>query len=372
VRSDVPWNDDLSGRARADVPREDVPVDDTVDDPSDDTSDDAVSGASAEDAHGFVARLTARGRAVVAWAERTLEQLRQRIAVVDLAMRVHARDKEAAGTLLGSALAVRLFLFYVPLVLTTVGVAGLLGRYGGVDSVSSTVGVSGSLAREMDAVFEQRSTAPWIAIVVGIYGIAWTGQSLARALVLSSALSWELGGRQKLRVRAVGIVVGLVVGMALTGAIVNRIRAAAGLAIASVSFAAVAAVYLVLWLVLFLGLPRRTTDPGAALPGAAIMATVMTVLQMILQLYLPNRIESASSLYGGLGVVVALLGWFFFIGRAVAFSFAVNAVLYEQVGSVSHFVFGLPGVRILPRRVPAVRRFFDLDDDPDGAQSTEG
>jgi uncharacterized BrkB/YihY/UPF0761 family membrane protein len=310
----------------------------------------------------------ARGKAVVDWGARTLGELRERVAVVDLGVRVYERDKEAAGTLLGSALSLRLFLFYVPLVLTAVGIAGLLGRFAGVDSISSSVGVSGSLAAEIDAVFDQRKTAPWIAIALGLYGMAWTGRSLAQALVLSSALSWQLGGRQRLRVRAIGIVVGLVVGMALTATIVNRLRASVGLAVASVSYAAVAGVYVILWLLLIVALPRRTPDPGAALPGAAIMAAVMTVLQMALQLYLPHKIESASSLYGRVGVVVALLGWFYIIGRSIAFSLAVNAVLYERLGSLSGFVFALPGLRILPRRVPAVRRFFDLDqpssDDP--------
>jgi len=346
--------------------RSDPPEDDDRPDPTAEASDEppvetAVGDLSVPSELGIVGRARGRSKALVDWGARTVDELRQRIALVDVALRVYERDKEAAGTLLGSALALRLFLFYVPLVLTVVGIGGLLGRFAGVDSISSAAGVSGSLATEIDAVFDQRRTTPWIAIVLGLYGIMWTGRSLAQALVLSSALSWELGGRQKLRVRAIGVVVGLVVGMAFTAAVLNRVRASAGIAVASVSYAAVAGVYLVLWLLLYLGLPRRTTDPGAALPGAAVMAAVMTGLQMILQLYLPHQIESASDLYGGIGVVVALLGWFFIIGRSVAFSFALNAVLFERVGSVSAFVFGLPGVRILPRRLPAVRRFFDLD-----------
>jgi uncharacterized BrkB/YihY/UPF0761 family membrane protein len=328
-------------------------------------SDDVDDGRGVSDPTGSIARLRRRVTTIVERAQSYLEELRSRAAPVDVAMRIYERDKEAAGTLLGSALALRLFLFYVPLILTTIGVAGLLGRYRGVDSISETVGISGSLAQEIDAVFDQGGTAPWIAIVVGLFGIASTGRSLTRALVLSSALSWELGGRQKLRVRAIGLVVGLAVGMALTSAIVARVQAAAGLAVASVSYAAVAGVYVLVWLVLFLALPRRTPDPGAALPGAAIMSALMTGMQMFLQLYFPHQIEGASSLYGTVGVVVATLGWFFIIGRAIAFSFAVNAVLFQEMGSVSRFVFGLPGLRALPRRIPAIGRFFDLEHQTD-------
>ena len=55
---------------------------------------------------------------------------------------------------------------------------------------------------------------------------------------------------------------------------------------------------------------------------------------MVTQFYLPQQVSSSSQLYGQLGVLVAFLGWFF-IGRSVAFACVVNAVIYEQVGSVS-------------------------------------
>jgi hypothetical protein len=203
----------------------------------------------------------------------------------------------------------------------------------------------------------------------GLVGIATTGRSLTRALVLSSALSWELGGRHKIPIRAMGVVVGIVVGIALMATIMNRIRGATGVAVSTVSFVAVAAVYVVLWSLLYLSLPRATRDPGAAIPGAAVVAVVLAGLQAVSQLYLPRQVESASSLYGSIGVAIASLGWFFFIGRAMAFSFAVNAVVYERVGSVSRFVFGVPGLRAIPARSPALARYFDLDP---GARTRRG
>ncbi len=276
-------------------------------------------------------------------------------------MRVQERDKHAAGTLLGSALSLRLFMFFVPLMLCFVGVAGILGQYTGIDSISSEAGITGSLASEIDGAFAQGATTPWLAVLFGLFGIAWTGRSLTRALVLSCALSWNLGGKHKVPARSVGVVVGIIVGVALTAAIMNRIRDATGVAIAGVSFVAVAAVYLVMWVVLFQALPRGTSDPGAALPGASIVALGLAALQAVSQLFLPQKIENASSIYGTVGVAIATLGWFFFLGRAVAFSFAVNAVIYERLGSVSTSVFGFPGLRAIPAKVPAVGRFFDLE-----------
>ena len=55
------------------------------------------------------------------YASRRLTDLRARITIVDTGARVVERDRDAAGTLLGSALALRMFLFLVPLVLLTLG-----------------------------------------------------------------------------------------------------------------------------------------------------------------------------------------------------------------------------------------------------------
>ncbi len=320
-------------------------------------NDDGASPAAA----GIAQRVREHGRELAEKATALFDDLRSRITALDVAARVYERDKHAAGTLLGSALSLRMFMFFVPLVLFAVGVAGVLGRHSGLDSVSSDVGVTGSLAGQIDSAFSQGVITPWLAIAAGLFGIATTGRSLTRALVLSSALSWNLGGKQKTPIRVVGVVVGTIVGVALTATIMNRVKDAAGFAVASVSFVAVAVFYLVLWSVLYLTLPRGTKDPGAALPGATIVAVVLTGLQAVTQLYLPNQIDNASSIYGSVGVGIAILGWFFFLGRAMAFSFAVNAVLYEQIGSVSSFVFGLPGLRIIPHRVPKIARFFDLN-----------
>lgn len=300
-------------------------------------------------------------RSVVEQTSARLDELRERFTSVDVAVRIQERDRLAAGTLLGSALSLRLFLFFVPMLLFAMGLAGILGRTSSLDSISSDIGITGSLANEIDGAFAQGVTTPWLAVLVGLFGIAWTGRSLTRALVLSCALSWNLGGKQRVPARVAGVVIGIIVGVALTAAIVNRVREAAGVAVAGVFMLAMAAVYVVLWVVLYQTLPQGTSDPGAALPGASIVALGLAGLQAFTQLFLPQQIEKASSLYGTVGVAVAALGWFFFLGRALAFSFAVNAVIYERLGSVSTFVFGLPGVRTIPRNVPAVGRFFDLE-----------
>ena len=120
---------------------------------------------------------------------------------------------------------------------------------------------------EIDSAFTQGATAPWLAMALGLVTVSTTGRSLTRALLLSSALSWNLGGKQKIPVRAMAVAVGIIFGVTVMAAIMNRIRDATGIAVASVAFAGVAAVYVVLWSVLYIALHRGTSDPGAALPG---------------------------------------------------------------------------------------------------------
>ena len=202
--------------------------------------------------------------------------------------------------------------------------------------------------------------------------MATTGYSLSRALVVSSAMSWNLGGRQRTDVRVIGSVAGLIVGIALISSFVNRIRAASGIAVASVSFVAVLAVYVLMWMLVFQMLPSGTTDPGSSLPGATVTAATLTGMQAISVLYLPGAIERSSEIYGAIGISIATLGWFYILGRVIAYCFALNAVVFERVGSVSSAVFALPLVRALPRRYPKVAAYFDLDRAPSESNDTTG
>ena len=83
-----------------------------------------------------IERLVAHGRAA---GRRRVEDLRERFGdrpVVDLGLRIYQRDREAAGGVVGAAVAFRLFLFFVPLLLMVVGLAGLLARWIDADRLS--------------------------------------------------------------------------------------------------------------------------------------------------------------------------------------------------------------------------------------------
>ena len=297
-----------------------------------------------------------RRAGVLAWLERS----RQRNVVVDVGMRLYERDQQAAGTVAGSAVAFRLFLFFVPTLLVVIALAGFAAAHLAPRDVNSAAGITGVVASQIETAFRQPSTTRWTALLFGLVGMFSSGRSLAKTLVLASALSWRAPARQKATLRITAMVVGVMVGVALVASLVNRLRRTAGLAVVGFSFIGAAAAYMLVWLALSLTLPRATKDPGSVLPGAALVGVALTGLQAITQIYIPDKISQASALYGSIGITIVTLGWFFIIGRVATFSMTLNAVVYERLGSITTLVFGLPVLRLLPAKSARFARFFDL------------
>jgi uncharacterized BrkB/YihY/UPF0761 family membrane protein len=283
--------------------------------------------------------------------------------LLDVGLRIYQRDREAAGSVVGSALAFRLFLFFVPLTLFLVGLLGFAARWFDPDEINDAAGLGGTVAAQINTAMSEPTSTRWVATLAGLAGTVWAGRSLSKVMVSASCLAWRLPVTTKASVRVIGSVVGLVVGIALVATVVNHIRRDVGLGAASLSFLAIAAIYGVAWMAVSLLLPRATRDPGALLPGAAFLGVVLAGMQAIAQLYIPDKLGRASALYGALATTIVTLGWFFFLGRAMVFGMALDAAVFERFGSISRFVFRLPIVRLVPRRSTWVRNFFDLPDE---------
>ena len=301
-------------------------------------------------------------------ASRVPEAITRRLAAyqdrpsVALVSSILERDREGAGSVVGSAIAFRLFLFFIPLLLTLVGIAGLLSGHVEPSSVSHEAGVSGNLDAQIRTAMSQGTRAGWVALGLGLVGMATAGRSLSRALVATSYRAWGMPIVAKTAWRVVGSVAGLIGGMGLVSILVNRIREAVGLGPASLSFVPAFALYAFAWFLISLLLPRRTEDPAGVLPGCVVVALTITTMQAVSQFYLPGRFAKASELYGAIGSTVVTLGWFFILGRAIVVAIELNPVIYDRFGSISTVVFSLPVVRALPRRSARIRRLFDLDD----------
>ena len=285
----------------------------------------------------------------------------EHVPVVDVIVGTYRRDRESAGSVIGSAIAFRLFLFFVPFLLLVVGIAGFASAFVGARALSRTAGISGSLGAEISEAFQQPGFTRWFAVLFGLFGVLTAGRSLSRVLVAASAAAWRLplsGTRASLR--TAGVVAGLICGMAVIAILVNRLREDLGLGIAGLSFVPALVIYGLAWLAVSMMLPRVTADPGALLPGSLLVALIITVMHAVSEFYLPDRLSRASQLYGAIGATVVTLGWFFILGRAIVLAMELNAAIFERYGSISQIVFSLPFLRVLARKSARVRRFFGL------------
>jgi uncharacterized BrkB/YihY/UPF0761 family membrane protein len=85
-----------------------------------------------------------------------------------------------------------------------------------------------------------------------------------------------------------------------------------------------------LWLWTFKILSRRDIGWKSLLPGAVVGAIGLEVLKIVGGIYVPRAVQSASALYGTLGIVFATLAWLLFFGRLVVYSAVVNVVRWEE------------------------------------------
>ena len=65
-------------------------------------------------------------------------------------------------------------------------------------------------------------------------------------------------------------------------------------------------------------------------PGAVLFAVGALALNLFTSYFLGPRLESATELYGGLGLATTILFWLYIIGRLVTGAATLNVSLYES------------------------------------------
>src|SRR5438309_705984 len=102
--------------------------------------------------------------------QRTLAARRAHSTTLDLALRLVERDRATDGSVIASAVALRVFLLFVPLLLVVIASVGFLSSQISAADVSRQVGVTGGLAAQIDNALHQTSRARWVAMSSGIIG----------------------------------------------------------------------------------------------------------------------------------------------------------------------------------------------------------
>jgi uncharacterized BrkB/YihY/UPF0761 family membrane protein len=315
-----------------------------------------------------------RGKAgVKTWTDRAadfLEAQRPRRGVIDLVARFYERDREGVQSVLGSAIALRLFLFVIPVIIALVGFLNTAGFENYLERSLDESKTTGQVASSIYEASDTSGSSGIVLLITGLFLTMWAGRSLAKVVVASSANAWAIPtSERKTTLRVIGLLTGLLVAMLLVGVVVGRVRSLGGVAATTVSLAASASMIAVVWFIIAWALPNSTPDPGAQLPGAALMGVGLASVQWFMQGYLPDKIARSSEIMGSLAFTVASLGYFFIIGRLITLSFVTNAVLYERFGSLSELLFALPVIRRIPHRWPIVARFFDLKVESDASSA---
>lgn len=307
----------------------------------------------------FVDRARTRGEAVAKKAEARFTEARDRGGLVDCGAQLYERDRDSTASVLGSAIALRLFLFVIPATVALVGLVNVLRLGSFLNDDLQASATTGSISTTLsDMPWGQA----WWVFLSGAVLTLTAGYSLTKVLAAASARAWNMTVREsKVPPLAILALVGVLFAEIASSTIFQGLRDVPGVPAALTAWLAAITSASFTWFLVMLLLPRKVRDPGALLPGAAVMGVLYATLQWFMQLYLPNKVARTSDTFGDLALTVATLGNFFFIGRIMASSFVVTAVVYERWGSLSQLLFELPGLRGIARRSPKLRRYFNLD-----------
>ena len=177
------------------------------------------------------------------------------------------RDQEAQGSVLGSAVALRIFLFLVPSSLVIVSLIVLIDVASLFDGEQLEKGYT-----TKDIFGALQDVSQWQALwllLTGLVLAAWAGRSLAKVLAASSAAAWQLPtSAAKVKVLAALTLRGIVFVEVVASTIVSSIRDLGGAPAWAFSWGTLVAITGVAWFFVLLTLPRAVNDPGALLPGA--------------------------------------------------------------------------------------------------------
>jgi uncharacterized BrkB/YihY/UPF0761 family membrane protein len=240
------------------------------------------------------------------------------------------RYRRATVSVLAGHVAFRAFLWLVPFALLISAILGFFSAAhvstgGGI----AHLGISKSLQSSVDDAATQASRSRVPALLLALWGTAFSANSLLTALHVTFALAWGLPvGRLERRASLFGKFIGglfaAMIGISLAVAIA-RSNALVGVGSAVAMFGVYTAALLGLsWI-----LPRRARNVWELLPGCLVGGLGLLALHLVNTLYVPTKVAHASQIYGGLGVALVSLGTLFLLSQLIIFSAILNASWFE-------------------------------------------
>ena len=267
-------------------------------------------------------------------AQRTradIEARRADSASIDTALEAVERDAQSGGGVLAAAVAFRLFMFLVPYAFVVVTGFGLSSTAAGQapKDAAQAAGIGGLFASAVGSASTMSLANRLFALVFGGIALAFTARSLVTVLRIVNRLIWGVTPSGRPSPWAPLILIGYVTVLFGVGDL------AAWLGSQSLGLRLVAVLLTIImsggaWLLASLWLPREESQWWELLPGALIVGVGAGVLHLVTITYVAHVVSRKSSLYGAIGIAVALLLWTYFAGRLLTASIAANASLWRR------------------------------------------
>jgi uncharacterized BrkB/YihY/UPF0761 family membrane protein len=253
--------------------------------------------------------------------------------LIDAGIETFERDSGTGGSLLAGAIAFRLFLLLVPLLLLMYSGLGFLSHHIANGSAQSgrSLEMSQAAVDTMASIGSDASQGRWVTLAIGLGALVLALRSMIKSLRIVHLLAWRLP-RRPVKNQFVALLAGLgvlvgIVAFALAQQWVRSNTPGAGL-LASVVIGVGTGV---VWFFVQQLLPRADGAPWTALiPGSVLVAVASQALHAFTVFYLVDHLTRMSETYGPLGVAMVMLLWLFILGRAIVGAAMLNATLWDR------------------------------------------
>ncbi len=256
--------------------------------------------------------------------------------IAEIGWRTARRDASIGGSVLGAALAYRIFIWLLPFALVVVLALALF-----VDQTDRNIGelldgagitgfIAGSVAEASQGT---KGWAVATALVAALFVLVYQSSALLRSLRAVTALAWHLPvTKTPSPARSTLLFLGWLVAFIVVGSSAAPIRRALGFPLdAAANAFTYGVIVTTMWLVLswFL-LPHAAESIRELLPGALLVGVGIAAIGLFNTLVLFPWLAEREETYGVLGIAAGLLFGFFLFGRTAELAAALNATLAEE------------------------------------------
>lgn len=265
-------------------------------------------------------------------AQARLEDTRATSRNVDAMFVATGRDRAVGGNLLACAIAFRVFIWMLPLTLLVAATLGFLHSSASdrPAEVGEDLGLGESVLTVVSSSAEQAHRSRVILLFLALFGLYTAGSAGAKTAIAVYRFAWGVPPvKQRSNPLASLLFTAALLaltGLALLGQAVRENLPGFGLTATIVA----GVMWTFAWWGLSALLPHADAPLRRLVPGALLMGAGSQALHLVAVYYLARKVDSASELYGGLGVAATALLGLYLLARLVVGSAVLNATLWEE------------------------------------------